>query len=61
MFVSVIIVNYNGEKFLQDCLTSLSSITYDNYEVILVDNHSSDGSVDFVKQNFPSVKIKQLE
>ncbi len=61
MFVSVIILNYNGEKFLQDCLTSLSSITYDNYEVILVDNHSSDGSVDFVKQNFPSVKIKQLE
>jgi len=61
MLVSIIIVNYNGKKFLHDCLSSLYSITYDDYEVILVDNHSSDGSVDFVKQNFPDVIIQQLE
>jgi len=61
MLVSIIIVNYNGKSFLYDCLYSLYSITYDDYEVILIDNHSSDGSVDFVKQNFPNVVIKQLE
>ena len=61
MLVSIIIVNYNGKRFLNDCLSSLSSITYDDYEVILVDNNSTDESIDFVKQKFPSVIIKQLD
>jgi hypothetical protein len=61
MLVSIIIVNYNGKRFLNDCLSSLSSITFAEHEVILVDNNSTDESIDFVKEKFPSVKIKQLE
>ena len=55
--VSIIVVNWNGKEFLCDCLTSLLSQTYWNYEIILVDNGSTDGSPDYVLNNFPSVKI----
>ena len=39
--VSIIVVNWNGERFLKDCLGALSGQTYANYEIILVDNGSS--------------------
>lgn len=55
--VSVIIVNFNGKRFLQDCLSSLLKQTYAPCEVILVDNASHDGSVAFVQEHFPHVKI----
>ena len=51
--VSVIIVNFNGKRFLQDCLSSLLKQTYPPFEVILVDNASHDGSVEFVQEHFP--------
>lgn len=57
--VSIIIVNWNGLKYLHECLSSLFNQTYSHIEIILVDNASTDGSVDFVKENFPSVKIVQ--
>jgi GT2 family glycosyltransferase len=50
--VSIIIVNYNGKKYLRECLTSLFNQTYRNFEIILVDNKSSDDSVDFVRSNY---------
>jgi GT2 family glycosyltransferase len=59
--VSIIIVNFNGKKFLDKCLDSLSKINYHNYEIIVVDNHSTDESVNFVKENYPNVKIIELE
>jgi GT2 family glycosyltransferase len=58
--VSIIVVNWNGERFLKDCLGALSSQTYANYEIILVDNGSSDNSISFVTENFPEVKIVSL-
>ena len=54
---SVIVLNLNGKKFLEICLESLERQTYKNFEVILVDNGSSDDSVDFVKKKYPDVKI----
>ena len=51
--VSVVIVNYNGKKYLNNCLLSLRDQTYRNFEVIFVDNASGDGSVEYVKDNFP--------
>ena len=59
--VSIIIVNYNGKKFLEKCLNSLMKIDYKPYEIILVDNSSSDGSVEFVETNYPKISIVKLE
>jgi len=51
--VSVIIVNWNGKDYLKDCLQSLRAQTFSDYEVILVDNGSTDGSVEWIRENFP--------
>ena len=59
--VSIIIVNYNGKKYLEKCLKSLERIDYDNYEIILVDNNSTDDSIEFVKNTYPSIIIIKLE
>jgi len=59
--VSIIIVNYNGKDYLQKCLESLMKINYKNYEIILVDNNSTDQSIEFVKNTYPSVIIIKLD
>ena len=59
--ISVIIANLNGEVYLPDCLQSLSNQTFRDFEVILVDNGSTDGSLDLVKKDFPWVKVIALE
>lgn len=60
MEVSVIIPNYNGIAFLDSVLNSLEGQTAENFEVILVDNGSSDGSCSFVSGNYPWVHIIEL-
>lgn len=55
--VSIIIVNWNCKHLLKACLASVFNQTYKNYEVILVDNASTDGSVEYVKKEFPKTKI----
>lgn len=55
--VSIIVVNFNGRRYLARCFESLLSGTYKNIEVIFVDNGSADGSTEFVRQNFPAVKV----
>ncbi len=59
--ISVIIVNYNGKSLLEKCLESLFKVNYDNFEVILVDNNSTDDTVDFVTKNYPSVILIKLD
>ncbi len=54
---TVIIVNWNGRHFLDDCLRTLLAQTYPNFEVILADNGSRDGSVDHVRAIYPAVKV----
>lgn len=54
---SVIIVNWNAKANLEECLISLLKVTYSPFEIIVVDNASTDGSVSLVKKKFPSVKI----
>jgi GT2 family glycosyltransferase len=59
--VSVIIVNFNGKTLLEKCLDSLFKVNYDNFEVILVDNNSSDDTLEFVTKNYPSIIIIKLD
>jgi hypothetical protein len=57
--VSIVIVNYNGRKWLEKCIPSVLATQYPNFEVVLADNASYDGSIEFVKLNYPCVKIVQ--
>lgn len=57
MLLSILIVNYNGMRFLHDCLSSIEEHVHCKHEVIIVDNASVDGSVDFIRHNFPWVKL----
>ena len=59
--ISVIIVNYNGKKLLEKCLESLFKTDYNNFEVILVDNNSTDGSMEFVTKNYPKIIVIKLD
>lgn len=59
--VSIVVINFNGKHFLNGCLTSLMNQTYPLTEVILVDNGSSDGSVEFVEEKFVFVRIVKNE
>jgi GT2 family glycosyltransferase len=54
---SLVIPNWNGKQFLADCLDSLSQQTYKAIEVIIVDNGSIDGSVEFIEANYPWVRL----
>jgi len=51
-YVSIVIVNHNGISFVQDCLDSVLNTQYPDFEVIVVDNASSDGSLELVKKEF---------
>jgi GT2 family glycosyltransferase len=55
--VSIIIVNYNGLHFLESCLSSLTIQTYKKFEIVFVDNGSSDGSIGFVREHYPLIRI----
>ena len=56
--LSIVIVNYNVEYFLEQCLYSVRKATKDlNAEVFVVDNNSVDGSIKMVKEKFPEVYL----
>lgn len=55
--ISILIVNWNGKKWLKNCFDSLKKQTYKKFEIIFIDNGSTDDSIHFVKSTFPSVKI----
>jgi GT2 family glycosyltransferase len=55
--ISVVIPNWNGEKYLPACLLSLRRQSYGDIEVILVDNGSDDRSVQLVRESFPDVRV----
>jgi len=52
MNFSIIIVNYNGKKYLSNCLQSIFLNDYSNFEIIIVDNNSTDNSIFFIKKKF---------
>lgn len=59
--VSFIVVNWNGLQTVEECLDSLLAQTYDNCEIIFVDNHSTDGSLELIKNKYGLDKLIPLE
>jgi Predicted glycosyltransferases len=55
--LGIVIVNYNGEKYQNDCIRSLYSMNYQNFEIIVVDSASKDQSIALLKKEFPNVHI----
>jgi N-acetylglucosaminyl-diphospho-decaprenol L-rhamnosyltransferase len=55
--LSILIVNFNGKHLLGPCLDSIREYVSAPHEVIVVDNASTDGSVDFIKANYPDVRV----
>jgi len=60
-FISIIIVNYNGKKWIKNCFDSLLSQTCKSFEIIFVDNGSTDDSVEFIKNNYSDDRIKIIQ
>src|SRR5215217_3778172 len=58
--ITVVVPNWNGKRFLKVCLSSLRRQSFEDFETVLVDNGSSDGSVEFVAENFPEVRVISL-
>ena len=58
--VTVVIPNWNGERFLSSCLGSLRQQSFLDFETVLVDNGSTDGSLAFVSRNFAEVRVLPL-
>jgi GT2 family glycosyltransferase len=54
--ISIIILNWNGEKYIKECLESVLKTEYPNFEVIVVDNASTDRSKEIIKR-YPQVKL----
>jgi GT2 family glycosyltransferase len=55
--VSIIILIYNNEKDLAECIPSILNQTYKNFELLIVDNGSTDGSVELVKTRYPGIRL----
>ncbi|MEW6600603.1 MAG: glycosyltransferase family 2 protein, partial [Nitrospirota bacterium] len=55
--VSIVIVNWNGRNDTLECLESVSAIDYPNFNAIIVDNGSHDGSVEAIRGRFPEVTV----
>ena len=53
---SIIVSNYQGKQFLAKCLSRLSNQTYRNYEILFFDAGSTDGSAEYVEENFPNIR-----
>ena len=59
--VSIIIPHYNNYSILQECLESLSKLSYQNIEIIVIDNNSSDDSIINAKKDFSNIIVHQLD
>ena len=57
MKTAIIILNWNGEKLLEQFLPSVVEFTAKQADIYIADNNSTDNSIDFITENFPSVKI----
>ena len=55
--VSIILLNYNGKQYIQQCVESILNSDYNNFELIIVDNNSTDKSIDIVESKTNDARI----
>ena len=61
MNVKILILNWNGGEVLIECLESITRIEYDNLDIIVIDNASSDNSINNIHGQFPNIKVIALD
>ncbi len=61
MKVTIIIPNYNGCHFMAPCLASLKEQTFTDYHILVVDNASTDGSLEYMRGNYPDIEVLALD
>ncbi len=59
--VSFVILNWNGKKRLEKCLLSIEKLKYPRFEIVVINNGSTDDSEEFVKRSYPNVKLVNLK
>jgi GT2 family glycosyltransferase len=59
--VSVVIVNWNGLRLMEQCLPTLARQTFSDFEIIVVDNGSTDGSVGWLGEHHPAIRVIRNE
>ncbi|NLG05298.1 MAG: glycosyltransferase family 2 protein [Clostridia bacterium] len=59
--ITIVIPNYNGMPFIEKCLQSLQKQTFKEFNIVIVDNASDDGSREFIEQNYPQIKMICLD
>lgn len=55
--IAIVILNWNGQKYLEKFLPSVTGTAYSNFEVVVADNGSTDESVFFLEKNYPQIRI----
>ena len=59
--VTVIVLNWNGKDLTLECLDSLKKVDYSNYTILVVDNKSSDDSVESINKIYPDISVLKLD
>ena len=59
--VSIVIINYNGRKYLEKFLPSILAGTYSDMELIVADNASTDDSLSFLRKHYPSIRLIEMK
>jgi len=58
--VAVVIPNYNGIKYIENCLESLKKQSFRDFEIIIIDNASADGSAELIEEKYSEIYLKKL-
>lgn len=61
MKLAVNLVTWNGERFLKSCLSSLEAQTFKDFSLLIIDNGSTDGTIGFLKENYPQIRVVRHE
>lgn len=61
MKVTIVIPNYNGKHFMEPCLASLAKQTCKEFKILVVDNASTDGSIEYMQEKYPDIEVISLK